>query len=213
MGPVAGQHVELLEGPLVEEVVDALPGGHLALGVLALDRPLRCRRGGPAPCGRRGRRAARPWCAPWRPGYRTRGALHRRPAGSRRGRRLPGPTPGPARSGCRRRSSGWTKATVVPREPGPGRLVDDPAAVRPSPTGGRPRSRPPGSRRGAGPRPWLRQVLGHRRVVPGRGEQLDVGVGHLEQRLLDPVATRPLAVGDGGPEDLARTRRRRRRGR
>ena len=23
---------------------------------------------------------------------------------------------------------GWTKATVVPREPGPGRLVDDPAA-------------------------------------------------------------------------------------
>ena len=35
--PGAGQHVELLEGALVEEVVDPLPGGHLALGVLALD--------------------------------------------------------------------------------------------------------------------------------------------------------------------------------
>ncbi len=36
--PGAGQHVELLEGTLVQEVVDPLPGGHLALGVLALDR-------------------------------------------------------------------------------------------------------------------------------------------------------------------------------
>ena len=36
--PVAGQHVELLEGVLVEQVVDALAGGHLALGVVALDR-------------------------------------------------------------------------------------------------------------------------------------------------------------------------------
>ena len=35
--PGAGQHVELLEGALVEEVVDPFPGGHLALGVLALD--------------------------------------------------------------------------------------------------------------------------------------------------------------------------------
>ena len=35
--PGAGQHVELLERALVEEIVDPLPGGHLALGVLALD--------------------------------------------------------------------------------------------------------------------------------------------------------------------------------
>ena len=39
VGPVAGQHVELLEGPLVEQVLDALPGGHLALGVVPLDGP------------------------------------------------------------------------------------------------------------------------------------------------------------------------------
>ncbi len=39
MGPVAGQHVELLEGALVEQVLDPLPGGELALGVVALDRP------------------------------------------------------------------------------------------------------------------------------------------------------------------------------
>src|SRR3984957_6525549 len=38
VGPVPGQHVELLEGPLVEQVLDALPGGQLPLGVLALDR-------------------------------------------------------------------------------------------------------------------------------------------------------------------------------
>jgi hypothetical protein len=38
VGPVAGQHVELLERPLVQQVVEALPGGHLSLGVLALDR-------------------------------------------------------------------------------------------------------------------------------------------------------------------------------
>ena len=39
VGPVPGQHVELLERALVEQVLDALPGGQLALGVLALDRP------------------------------------------------------------------------------------------------------------------------------------------------------------------------------
>ena len=38
VGPVAGQHVQLLERALVEEVVDPFPGGHLALGVLPLDR-------------------------------------------------------------------------------------------------------------------------------------------------------------------------------
>ena len=39
VGPVPGQHVELLEGPLVEEVLDPLAGGQLALGVVAFDRP------------------------------------------------------------------------------------------------------------------------------------------------------------------------------
>ena len=39
VGPVAGQHVELLEGAVVEQVVDALAGGHLPLGVVLLDRP------------------------------------------------------------------------------------------------------------------------------------------------------------------------------
>ena len=39
MGPVAGQHVQLLERAVVEQVVDALAGGHLALGVVLLHRP------------------------------------------------------------------------------------------------------------------------------------------------------------------------------
>ena len=38
VGAVAGQQVELLERAGVEQVLDALPGQHLALGVLALDR-------------------------------------------------------------------------------------------------------------------------------------------------------------------------------
>ena len=33
-------------------------------------------------------------------------------------------------------------------------------------------------------------------------QELDVGVGHLEQRLLDPVGLDRLAVGDRGAEDL-----------
>ena len=37
VGPVPGQHVELLEGSLVEQVVDPLPGRQLALGVVPLD--------------------------------------------------------------------------------------------------------------------------------------------------------------------------------
>ena len=40
MGPVAGQHVELVERPLVEQVVEPLPGQQLALVVLALHRPI-----------------------------------------------------------------------------------------------------------------------------------------------------------------------------
>ena len=39
--PVAGEHVELVEGALVEQVLDALAGQHLALVVLPLDCPLR----------------------------------------------------------------------------------------------------------------------------------------------------------------------------
>ena len=39
-GPRAGQLVELDERTVVEQVLDALPGGHLALGVLSLDGAL-----------------------------------------------------------------------------------------------------------------------------------------------------------------------------
>ena len=39
VGPVPGQHVELLERPLVQQVLDALAGGQLPLGVVALDGP------------------------------------------------------------------------------------------------------------------------------------------------------------------------------
>ena len=39
-GPVAGEHVELVERALVEQVLDALAGEQLALRVLALDGPL-----------------------------------------------------------------------------------------------------------------------------------------------------------------------------
>ena len=41
VGAVAGEQVELVERAVVEEVVDALAGEHLALGVLALDRAWR----------------------------------------------------------------------------------------------------------------------------------------------------------------------------
>ena len=41
MGTMTGEHVELMEGPLVEEIVDPLTGKHLALCVLAFDRTLR----------------------------------------------------------------------------------------------------------------------------------------------------------------------------
>ena len=38
VGAVAGEHVELVERARVEQVLDALAGEQLALGVLALDR-------------------------------------------------------------------------------------------------------------------------------------------------------------------------------
>ena len=38
MGAVPGEQVELVERSRVEQVIDALAGQHLALGVLALDR-------------------------------------------------------------------------------------------------------------------------------------------------------------------------------
>ena len=43
VGAVAGQHVELVERPLVQQELDPLPSEHLALGVLPLDGPLRPR--------------------------------------------------------------------------------------------------------------------------------------------------------------------------
>jgi hypothetical protein len=39
VGPVAGEHVELVERSGVEQVLDALAGEQLALGVLSLDGP------------------------------------------------------------------------------------------------------------------------------------------------------------------------------
>ena len=49
MGPVAGQHVELLEGAVVEEIVEPLAGGHLSLGMMLLDCPGRSRIAGELP--------------------------------------------------------------------------------------------------------------------------------------------------------------------
>ena len=46
----------------------------------------------------------------------------------------------------------------------------------------------------------LLEVLGDRRVVAGRREQLDVALGHLQQRLLDAVALDDLAVVDDRAE-------------
>ena len=40
MGPVPDEQVHLLERALVEQVVDPLTGGHLALGLVRLDRAL-----------------------------------------------------------------------------------------------------------------------------------------------------------------------------
>jgi len=37
MGSVAGQHVQFLKGPLVDQVGNPLPRRQLALGLLALD--------------------------------------------------------------------------------------------------------------------------------------------------------------------------------
>ena len=90
---------------------------------------------------------------------------------------------------------GWTNATVVPREPGPGLLVDDAVAFRLH-----------RFERGRAvvdpvsdvmqPLTLVREVLGDRRVVAYRRQQLDVGVGHLEQRFLDAVLLDDLAVVD-----------------
>ena len=96
---------------------------------------------------------------------------------------------------------GWTKATVVPRDPGRG------ASSMTWP----PWSLTDWRALGAVVHPvadvvealaLLLQVLGDRRVVADRGQQLDVAVRHLEERLLHAVGLDPLAVGDGGPEGL-----------
>ena len=105
------------------------------------------------------------------------------------------------------------KATVVPREPPAGLLVDHLVALRPFTDG---------EGGGAVGDPvadvvqalaLLLEVLGHRRVVAGGREQLDVAVGHLEQGLLDAVALDDLAVVDHGAEASRGSSRWRRRGR
>lgn len=83
-----------------------------------------------------------------------------------------------------------------------GRLVD----------GGRSRRHHGGERLGAVAHPVADVVealtalvdrLGHRAVVAGRGEQLDVALGHLQQRLFDTVGLDDLTVVDLGPEGPA----------
>ena len=90
---------------------------------------------------------------------------------------------------------GCTNATVVPRDPGRGLLVDHAVAV----------GLHGFERRGAvvdavadvvQALTLVGEVLGHRRVVADRREQLDVGVGDLEERLLDPVLLDDLPVLD-----------------
>ena len=58
--PVANEQVELFEGALVEQVVDPLAGGHLALGLVGLDRALASRRSSPRPASPRARPAGHP---------------------------------------------------------------------------------------------------------------------------------------------------------
>ena len=90
---------------------------------------------------------------------------------------------------------GCTNATVVPRRPGPGLLVDHPVTV----------GLDGFERRGAvvdavadvvQALTLVGEVLRHRRVVADRREQLDVGVGDLEERLLDAVLLDDLPVLD-----------------
>ena len=88
---------------------------------------------------------------------------------------------------------GCTNATVVPRLPGPRRLVDDPVTVGLHPL----------ERRRAVVHPvpnvvesltLRREILRDRRIVAGRGKQLNVRVGNFQQRFLDAVALDDLAM-------------------
>ncbi len=88
-----------------------------------------------------------------------------------------------------------------PPRPGPGRLVDDPAPVVLDRLEGDGAVGHPVADV-VEPLTLLLQVLGHRGVLPDGGEQLDVAVRHLQERLFDPVGLDPLAVVDRGPEGL-----------
>ncbi len=105
-------------------------------------------------------------------------------------------------------SLGCTKATVVPRLPGRGSFVDDTVAGRLH----------AGESLAAVSDPVadvvesfaaLLQVLGDRRVVADRHEELHVRVGHLQQGLLDAVGLDDLAVTDVAAEGVAVVRDRR----
>ena len=61
--PVPGQLVELGEGARVEQQVDPLARGHLALGVLAFHGPRRAGVNGLVPAPLQDRRSCRRWCA------------------------------------------------------------------------------------------------------------------------------------------------------
>ena len=203
VGPVAGEHVELLERALVEQVLDPLPGRHLALGVLALD--------GAGRAGVQGLLLA---------GLQLGQALRHRVFHGRRGYPSLDGTLKPAwpallldqlDEGAEAAFGVHEGHRRAPRSR-PGDLVDDLAAAVLHRL----------ERRRAVGHPvadvvealaLVLQELGHRRVVAGGREQLDVGVGHLDQRLFDPVGLDPLPVGDLGTEGLAVVGRWRRRGR
>ena len=135
---------------------------HLAGGVRAArpQGPLRPGPGRAAPRLHRHRLGLR-GADPARPGARSRCGLAAR-AGLPRARAAGGPAPLAGSELAYSWTSsirvpndvlGCTKATVVPREPGPRRLVDDPAAGVLDRLQAPRRSRPPGSRRGGAPRP------------------------------------------------------------
>ena len=184
--PVAGEHVELDERARVEQVLEPLPRGELAPLVLALDRRLAPRVARLFACEllerpdrARSSMESLAW-AGWSATWTARGQVSRAPA----------LTPGPARSGCRTPSSGCTNATVVPRLPGRGAssMTRCPCCLHRARAPRRSRRR--GSRRGGCPRPASRRYLATGESSRIGREELHVGVGDLQQRLLDAVATR-----------------------
>ena len=94
---------------------------------------------------------------------------------------------------------GWTNATVVPPRAGPGRGVDGLAARGHHGVERHPAVGDPVADVVQALAPLLER-LGHGGVVPRGREELDVALGHLQQRFLHAVALDDLPVLDGGTE-------------